>query len=148
MTDLGLLKSYRSGFARVVNERGEILVNLAKNRSAGSNSHDVRCEPFLWAKENGFVRLPVPSGYNDVRGVGLNNHGVVLLNARQRPSLESKGYLVSHGKLLELPNATGMASTRYSGLNDRDWLVGQAIPDGLDPKDRTAWRGFVAKPVW
>jgi hypothetical protein len=78
----------RSGFtggsATDVNDRGEVLLTLTKPGPTVGNMGYVFGAPFLWTEEGGLVDLPLPEGYEDVRGVAINNRGVVLLMASKR----------------------------------------------------------------
>ena len=85
----------------------------------------------------------------DLYGDPLPERAVARMGTvRFRPGSEIAmgGFAISSdGKLIALPNATGAASTHYSGVNDRGWLVGRTAPDRGNWR---TWRGFVAKPVW
>ena len=101
--------------------------------------------PFLWTENDGLVNLPVPAGYNDVRGVAINNRGVVLLRASKRPGEETAAFLISRGELTQLPSAIEDGLTYYHDINDLGWLAGGVEPRGNEGKPLT--RGSIAKPV-
>ena len=146
MKELGLKPGYNGGSARDVNDRGEVLVDLIKPGPTAGQMHYILGTPFLWTEDDLFVELPVPEGYNDVRGEAINNRGLVLLRATNRPRGDTAGYLVDGGELKRLPDAIENGLTYYHDINDRGWLAGGWEPMGNEGKPLT--RGFLAKPVW
>jgi len=145
MQELGPKSGFAGGCATDINDRGEVLVDLTRPGPSVGNMSYILAAPFLWTEESGLVALPVPEGYNDVRGVAINNRGVVLLQARKRPGEDTAGFLIYRGVLKKLPSAIENGLTYYHDINDLGWLAGGVEPRGNDGKPLT--RGFIAKPV-
>jgi hypothetical protein len=81
--------------------------------------------------ENGTVNdLPIPL---DAAAFGINNQGQVLLNAEFSPTDFFRPALYDRGSITRLPDAPGMFSTVWFGLNERGDLIGGATPDFFSP---------------
>jgi probable HAF family extracellular repeat protein len=140
--DLGLTSGYTTGYASHLNERAQVLVTF--ERPTGPRSKTLEA-PYVWSESEGFVAVPLPQGFQDVRAMALNDLGHVLLSGRRIGTGEDAGFLVVNGQLKPLPPSRLGASTRYNGFNNKGWLTGFVEPQegGLDTRAR---RGFVARP--
>jgi hypothetical protein len=136
--DLGLLPGFDSGASVDINDSGYVLVNLL---NTGREPWDTR--PFLWTEGQGFVRLPLPEGYEDAFGWAIDRRGTVLIGMHRHMRSEGRHFLVRRGKVLEIPRPSGVLECEYVGLTDHGWRIGRA--KGKDGAD--SWRGFIARPV-
>jgi probable HAF family extracellular repeat protein len=157
MIDLGMLPGYdEGGQASDINDEGTVLINFLKKRFISEQEAHVLGTPFIWTEKEGFIELPVPSGYEDVRAYKINNRREILLHARNalegslRGPVKLVGFLFSDGVLRELPAIGEADATNYASLNDKGWLIGRAVNYRYDDKGEFSGensRGFLARPI-
>lgn len=134
---LGRLPGFNKALASDLNDSGQVLVNFEA---------PITYHGYLWTEAGGYAALPVPPGWDFVRAIAINNHGVVLLWAWQESSGDPHGFLVlPGGELRELSDAPLGGVTLYEGLDDAGWLVGSITREGASGG---AKRGFAALPPW
>lgn len=144
--DLGFPAGYSGGCALAINDRNEVLVNAERLVSTTGSNVSKESVPFVWSGEKGYAALPLPTGYDDVTAISINNHGHVLFTAKSSSRHAPSAFIFADGKLTQLPPARRGLATFYTCLNDKGWLSGYIeTAEGGSP-DLKARRGFVARP--
>jgi len=134
----------KSAYPIAANDLGEVLCSVSTgSRKIGPSSFAILCSPFLWTEAGGFKALPVPPGFDDVRPVGFDANGVVLLHAGKLPDRTPEAYLLKNGEIEHLPIPVGWSSARYLNINALGWLVGIVE---RTRRGKTERRGFILKP--
>jgi hypothetical protein len=146
-----LPSTFISGVACAINDRGEVLVNYEREgQKAGGRSIYLHL-PVLWTEEGGFRELPFPpDSSDDQMGVAVNNGGTVLVQVTGdgAKGWTGRGYLVDHGRRIELPAPPGWRSVTYAAITDKGWIVGKAARTRIDGGiEREEQRGFLIVPI-
>lgn len=139
VTDLGVLPSYTDSVGRAMNNRGQV-VGWVSAAGTGAHRFAFRYQAFVW--ENGKLRgLGSIPRIKDSKAAAINNKGQIVGNAYYKS--DEAALLWQNGKVYELnklvPTGSGWKLQNALGINDRGWIIGNGIHNGIR-------RGFVLKP--
>ena len=139
VTDLGVLPTYTDSVGRGMNNRGQV-IGWVSAAGTGADKFSFRYQAFIWEKGRmrGLGSIP---RIKDSKAAAINNKGQVVGNAYYKS--DEAALLWQNGKVYELntlvPTGSGWKLQNALGINDRGWIVGNGIHNGIR-------RGFVLKP--
>ncbi len=139
VTDLGVLPGYTDSVGRAMNNRGQV-VGWVSAAGTGVNKFSFRYQAFVWEKGRmrGLGSIP---RIKDSKAAAINVKGQIVGNAYYKS--DEAALLWQGGKVYELntliPAGSGWKLQNALGINDRGWIVGNGIHNGIR-------RGFVLKP--
>ena len=137
--DLGILPGYTDSVGRGINNRGQV-VGWVSAAGTGAHRFAFCYQAFVW--ENGKLRgLGSIPRIKDRKAAAINAKGQIVGNAYYKS--DEAALLWQGGKVYELnklvPPGSGWKLQNALGINDRGWIIGNGIHNGIR-------RGFVLKP--
>ena len=97
----------------------------------------------LWSKRDGLREIEVPSGFTNSEGVGLNDHGVAIGVAINRPTTQRQGFTFSDGKVTLL---SGLHSRPFA-VNNSGQIAGESQIAGATTSAAVIWDGAKVTPL-
>ena len=139
VTELGVLPTYTDSVGRGMNNRGQV-VGWVSAAGTGGDKFSFRYQAFVWEKGRMHGLGSIPR-IKDSKAAAINSKGQVVGNAYYKS--DEAALLWQGGKVYELnklvPPGSGWKLQNALGINDRGWIVGNGIHNGIR-------RGFVLKP--